>query len=76
MTRKPDELKAEMEKLALALAKDLAIDGVTPKDRLDGLKALTGYYAATRKIKHKDTDDEDADAFSFDKVGRQLKAVS
>jgi hypothetical protein len=56
---KTDPLKTEIENLALALAKDLALEGVTPSDRLAGLKALTGYYAATRKLNLKNTDDDD-----------------
>lgn len=75
MTTQPEDLGAQLEALAVALAKDLAMDGVMPKDRLDGLKVLTTYYAATRKLKLKDAD-EDEGAFSFGKVAAQLKAVS
>lgn len=74
MTRKVDPLGDELEKLATTIAKEANSADVAIADRLDCMKILTGYYAATRKLKGKLADD-DPDIPSFGNIRDKIKAV-
>ena len=77
MTRKTDLFAEDLEKLAKQLAQDLNQANVQPKDRMDGLRILTVYYATTRgKAKKGETDDDESNVASFADFGKRIAAAS
>lgn len=75
MTKKgdKDDLADKMEKLAETLADDLKGNGEPPKARIDGFKALTTYFTATRKLNLKNPDD-DEEGTTFNGIRQKLNA--
>lgn len=67
MSRKAqeDKLAEKMETLACSLADDLSSDNEPSKQKTDGFKALSSYFAATRKLNLKAPEPEDPDAPNF-----------
>jgi hypothetical protein len=77
MAKKKDDFAEDLEKLAKQLAVDLAQANVQPTDRMNGLKILTSYYAATRgKAKKGADDDDENNVASFADFGKRIAAAS
>jgi hypothetical protein len=64
-------LRAELDKLAAAIAKDAAQDATPLQEKMDAIKALTPYYALTQKLKGKADDSED-DGATFDAFSTEI----
>lgn len=67
------DLRKELDELATKIAQEATQDAISPQERVDALKALTSYYAATQKVDAKTGgDDSDEDAPTFDNFATQI----
>jgi hypothetical protein len=69
-----DPLAEKMEDIALKLADQILSDTPEAIQSLDGFKALSAYYVATRKLGRRRTSDAD-DTDSFAAIRRRLSEV-